>query len=607
MKVRRFFPLSVAIVLMTAPPASASDHEGPWYFVPVHEAEIEAARTTATTATFHRVGTAEVPDGAAWATVRSLLERVGPCVAYDATVSTAVEGSFSLVPVADTSVGRVPLSTGRSSWADFDGSVQLTPHGFLAGVNVSSQGRGPAVLRAVATVAARVAGLAALARTAGTDAPVDRILDRLRRDPGELLNGSLACSRVPPRPVASPEEAVAIPASDYLDAPCPPSDDALASMPLASRWAVGTSPRACAALRALGQQAALVDTIRDGLHRLLADTPGSDDPNGLRYERRYLALSTSYREQEPKLADLATALGTAVGEALSVPEVAARQVEVERRRLPLDELCTVAAMQAADGRDRCARSWALLADVGVALAGEPAVAVAQTDPGPDAVAARLGRTRRSSRTFFFRQPIPARFRLLHCSATATEGRSRRCTAFSAEEPVTAWVLHPRTPLGSLTLEQKAFRSGSLAIEFSELGVPTTFRSGSTAAATGLAGAAADASAALRDEYRASLETLADIEEVRRELGLADLADEIERLENERERSEAAAGTGAASLDVAMAQARATAELGALRRRLGLGVAREVLDARTANRALAVRLAELEQAVEMLERQLAAGR
>ncbi|MCL4836721.1 MAG: hypothetical protein KJ058_01985, partial [Thermoanaerobaculia bacterium] len=400
--------------------------------------------------------------------------------------------------------------------------------------------------------------------------------------------------------------------------PCNPFHPDYGKLPDRERWVLGSSPAACQAFLAIKPAAGAVAAAFSDLDAARKTVPSSD----LAAERaRKIAIERlveRYSQATAALAGLQKSLAQSVAEKLSLAKLAGVASKTEDLLLPLDRLCPAselspAALNEADRKldladcsgprevgapsaalaCQCARGY--LAQKGAALLADMAPAVrASLAAGTPGVPALDRSGRRQS--FLFRQPVPITFRLV------SVGEGDRPKLGAAQ---TLLALHPHSKPRGLSLELKAMNKGSVALSFSSLGVPSTVKVSTSSSAAGWAGAIAEGTKTLRDEYKATVEALVAIQEKQRELDLSDLSDELARLKKEKELLDQSIAVEVAegSYDSLVNRQKLENDLALLESQLRLKIAQETLDLRAATQTIAAELARVLQELELVKKRL----
>jgi len=283
--------------------------------------------------------------------------------------------------------------------------------------------------------------------------------------------------------------------------------------------------------------------------------------------------------------------------------------------MPLNRLCStgeIASTAADPGEDAvvdlskcwdgavsqptsCACARASLAQKRVALLLDMTKQVREKLGGmpPEAPGGKAGKGKQS---FYFRQPSPMTFRLV----TVDEKEETEIG-----KPETKLALHPFAGLRGVSLDQKAMRKGTLALTFSSLGIPSSITVSSSSSAAAWAGALAEGTKGLRDEYKATVEALVDIQGKQRELNLKDLSDQLAKLKKEKEVLDARVSLDviAGSEESLVAKQKLENELALVESQLKLSVAQDTLELRAQTQALAAELARVTQELDLVKKRL----
>lgn len=562
------------------------------YLLPIHEIELTTTRTEKFSTEFRRVDRAPIPGDQPWLVV------FGPCLEAVDDTKNKIEATVALWTTPDASVGRVAVPTVAKKSADLEVLVSLSPEGYLAGVNAAATGRGPEIVRNVASAVGQVLG-AALSfgvLTSGNPVGAGPAVPTWKGSDFVGDQARFACAKTSNDPTSIPNAAP--PAADLMPNPCDPFAGDQIRLPASARFVLATSPSACAVHLGAAAVAKQVEKLGADQDRILADSvkasPDAAKVLKIRLDATRELLLDARKELSARISTLQSMIDAALADA---GRRGAKVHPASKKRVALADIAAPPAASynitqlPTDDQDR-------LHSLGATVLGRPLVAV----PGPPPSATDVPAPKAGTLSYVFRQPIPMEIQIVRCKQRDSQDK---CIAIEVDPAQTVLVLHPKTALASMAFSPKAFGSNKLALTFAPAGVPSTISLTSSSSTAAWTGALADGLKAVRTEYVATLEGLVTAEEKKRALETADLTTELEKLTKQKSILDQSLSlqAGRASYDTLLEKQKLESDLALLQTQLNLDVAKSTLEFKRDTQILAAEVARLMQEIEILKRRV----
>ena len=571
--------------------AHAAGDPGLRYRLPVDVAVVKVTLTTTRTTKVKNIHVEQAQPGGDVRKTKKL-DRKPPTIDLETSTDVSHEVDLQLQAVADPSqtylLNLLPEKTRDSTLG-----VHVSPAGLLESINITSDGRGPDILKSIGRLTGTVVSLTTGAPLLSTERSNDGAM--------KILDEELSLCDQPTAP-----DMVVLPLDTRAmlvewDAACL----VFRRMQVREREIAAIDETLALLTRQLGQ--ATGDAVKELKARIdLAQAQRDQRTKVMVEQAAYVQnLLTEYRRQR----SIGTKVTTesfnfvfdidklaAIKEVSAAPTNGALRIALKSKPQALDALDAAGIVLAADFV-AAAATTAPTGEVKPAPAPSPTVTPAPKQPQVK---------------IFYRQPRRLRMTLYLTQPTATEGdaaqperRDKATAPVKLGTTQIADVILPATAPDFVEFESRAFGNGKLALKFNAGGRPTQIDQNSTASVAAALGAIDSATGAAFDAFNETTKKLTEVQDNRRKLSLGDLETRLARLKKEKEVLDAEGGLEAGRLTAAnsMRQQQISSDLATLQAEIGLATVQANQQAQLETSTMKAQIEKLTQELALLKAQL----